>query len=74
MAHMLLFLSPTNLYYILVKLEHSKLTISFNIIDFVFLTPLQLHFGPIFDISDVLELNYYFKTAYMLLFFSPTNL
>ena len=31
-------LSPTNLYYIYMELEYSKITIVFNIDDFVFLT------------------------------------
>ena len=69
-----MFSSPTNLYYILVKLEHSNFIIFFNIVDIVFLTPLQLHFRPIFDLSDVLQLNYYFKSVNILLFSSLTNL
>ena len=74
MAYVLLFFSNTKLYYILVKLEHSNFIIFFNIVEFVFLTHLPLHFGPILDFSDVLLLNYYFKVVYMLLFLSSTNL
>ena len=39
-AYTLSFLSPTNLYYILLKLKHSNFIIFFNIVGFVFLTPL----------------------------------
>ena len=49
MMYILGCLSPINLYYILVKLGHSNFVIVFNMTDFVFLTPLKLHFCPIFD-------------------------
>ena len=52
----------TNLYYLLVQFQHSNLTIFVNIADFLFLTPLQLHFGPVFDILLVLEEISYFKS------------
>ena len=66
MAHVIVFLS----YQLVVHIgEVEHFIISLNNGDFVFLTPLQLHFGPIFDLADALELNYYFKMADMLLFF-----
>ena len=67
-------MSPTNLYYIFTKLDHSNFIIFFNIADDVFLTHLQLHFKPIFDFWDVLDLSHDFRRAYIWLFLSPTNL
>ena len=48
-AYIWLFLSPTNLYYLLVKLEDSNFTIFFNIADYVFWPPsasFWSHFWP----------------------------
>ena len=62
-------MSPTNLYYILTKLEHSNFIIFLNIVDFVFLTTLQLLFKPIFDFWDLLELSHDFRRAYIWLYY-----
>ena len=45
-----------------------------NIVDFLLLNPLQLHFGPIFDLPGALKLNYFFRRVFILLFQSPANL
>ena len=46
MVNILLLFSPTNLYYILVKLEHSNFIIFFNIVDFVSAASFWAHFWP----------------------------
>ena len=74
MIYILLFLSPTNWYYILVKFEHSNFIIFFNIVDFVFLTPSSFILGPFFAISDVLEQSPDFRRVYIWLLMSLTNL
>ena len=73
MTDMLLFLPSAKVQYLVMKLEHCNLIISLKIVDFVFLTHLQPNFGPIFDFSGILDLNYYFKMAHMLLFFPSTK-
>ena len=56
------------------KLEHYNFIISLKIVDFVFLSPRQHSFRPIFDLSSALDLNYYLKMTHMVLFLSSINL
>ena len=67
-VYILLFLSSTNLYYILVKFEHSNFIIIPNIVDFVFLAPLQLQFGLIFCLFWHLESRNHYVTYWTVLF------
>ena len=50
-----LFLLPVHWYYRLVRFQHLDSIICIIIDDFMFLTPIQLHFGPIFDVWNALE-------------------
>ena len=54
-----LFLLAVHLYYILVKLEHINGIICIIIVDFVFLTPLQLHFCPFWYVGWIIKSTFW---------------
>ena len=60
-----LYLLPNNLYYILEKFEYSNWIILLNIDDFVFLTPFSLNFGPLFDLSGILDSSNYLRMEFI---------
>ena len=67
-------LLPFQIYYILVKLEHFNSIISIYIGNFMFLTPLQLHFVPTCDPWKVCQPINYWRSTWFVLFWLPIHL
>ena len=67
-------LPHTNLYYLSVQFQHSNQIIFVIIADFLFFTPLQLHFAPVFHIFVVLEPIFYLKSLCVRLLVSSPKL